>query len=83
MPPHSTFTRKPQSAVLPRQAVPEPRTEGDSINEVFGFSVLGLLFACILSLLATDSRYNSLTLPLVLMSAPLAAMLGVGLGRPD
>lgn len=50
---------------------------------MFGFSILGLLFACILSLLAMDVRYATLVFPLVFFCAPIAALLGVGLGQTD
>lgn len=58
--------------------------QGDeSLGGVFGFSILGLLFACILSLLSMNSDYAALVFPLIFFCAPIAALLGVGLGQAD
>lgn len=78
----SRAPKHPVDKAGPRMAADEDQGD-ESLGGVFGFSVLGLLFACILSLLSMNSGYASLLFPLIFFCAPIAALLGFGLGQAD
>jgi hypothetical protein len=53
----------------------------DSLLPIFGFCAIGLLLGCIVSLLPLNAALAPLELPLILLGAPLAAVLGFSLGH--
>lgn len=71
-------------APVARTGGESPEDDGEaSLRPLCAFCAIGVLLGCILSMLPFDARIASLELPLILFSAPLAAVLGFALGSPD
>jgi hypothetical protein len=61
-----------------------PEDDGTAaLRPLCAFCAIGLLLGCILSMLTLQAGLASLVLPLILLSAPLAALLGLALGTRD
>lgn len=73
---------KAKAAVF-KSDVRHEEDDGAGFNVVWGFSILGLLFAMMLSLLRPTAAFAQSEIILALMAAPVAAWLGFTLGRPD
>lgn len=62
---------------------PEEKEAGASFLAIFGFSVIGLLAAVILTEAPMQGDFVSTKLLLVLLAAPVAALLGFTFGSSD